>query len=571
MSQNLAAKLRSQADAMQKTIDAKLDPAIGRQRVTRRRADIAAGMRREGYALQSQQNALRALADLHECGECPAVLAHITKRTQVEQIFNRPEWPTWEEGQKRMIAAGFNRETYEQERELLTSLLTPESPEQAARRKLQAIERDLIGVKIPGFFPTPEQVVRRMLQEAELESGMTVLEPSAGIGDIVVAALDAGALVDYVEINLKLIQILGLKAVGGKCSGKQMDFLEITPPTLEGHKYDRVLMNPPFENGQDAEHVRHAYEFLKDGGRLVAIMGEGTFYRSDAKARGFMQWLYDVGGFCYKLPEGSFYSSFRPTGVNTRLVVIDKVPLLDPDGSGGEPGSCGDGRERVMWEVHTPGDGCKASMWDDVEKAIMAHVDDLAHIIGTSAAAIYESAYKERDGDDFKPWQVLPEHRVLQARRAVREDFKAVMNDLEAVNYHSVAQVLYDLWYEPIEPTPTDSDTKPDLSASVEQAMREAWAASELRAAQSEYSEWKQNFKADLNARGLDICDWLDEQDIPHHSAQAERYAHMVGCGDTFSENKSRRQQERRKRVQRGGMLARQTQLLQAQQFQRAA
>ena len=85
-------------------------------------------------------------------------------------------------------------------------------------------------------------------------------------------------------------------------------------------------MNPPFERGQDAEHVQHAYERLKPGGRLVAIMSNGPFFRSDKKAEGFRNWLDTVDGSHEELPEGSFAGkdAFRQTGVNTRLVVIDK-------------------------------------------------------------------------------------------------------------------------------------------------------------------------------------------------------------------------------------------------------
>jgi hypothetical protein len=50
-------------------------------------------------------------------------------------------------------------------------------------------------------------------------------------------------------------------------------------------------MNPPFEKGQDIEHVRHAYDQLKPGGRVVAIMSEGPFFRSDKKATEFRDWL----------------------------------------------------------------------------------------------------------------------------------------------------------------------------------------------------------------------------------------------------------------------------------------
>lgn len=90
--------------------------------------------------------------------------------------------------------------------------------------------------------------------------------------------------------------------------------------------YDRIVMNPPFSNGQDAEHIHHAYTLLKPGGKLVAIAGEGVFFRNDAKATAFRTWLDEVGGSSEKLPEGTFKdaSLMATTGVNARMVTIEK-------------------------------------------------------------------------------------------------------------------------------------------------------------------------------------------------------------------------------------------------------
>jgi hypothetical protein len=53
-----------------------------------------------------------------------------------------------------------------------------ESPAEILKRK----ERDLVQrTKIEGFFPTPEKTVERMIEEAGIKKGVTVLEPSAGI------------------------------------------------------------------------------------------------------------------------------------------------------------------------------------------------------------------------------------------------------------------------------------------------------------------------------------------------------------------------------------------------------
>lgn len=179
---------------------------------------------------------------------------------------------------------------------------------------VKAAERALIGTKIPGYFPTPESLAKRMADLADIKSGQTVLEPSAGSGRLADVAKARGANVEAVEVASSLRSVLEKK--GHKLIGS--DFTEITPEA----KYDRILMNPPFEKRADAEHVRRAYEHLKPGGKMVAVMGEGVFFGSDTKAQQFRTWLSGVGGTSEKLPEGTFKES--NTGVNTRLVVIEK-------------------------------------------------------------------------------------------------------------------------------------------------------------------------------------------------------------------------------------------------------
>lgn len=198
-------------------------------------------------------------------------------------------------------------------RELLPHVMAPAQPD-----PVTVAERALIGVRIPGFFPTPADVVAKMLDYAQVEPGMLVLEPSAGKGNIVTPLIEAGARVFAVEQSHTLIAILQQK-YAGKAVVVGGDFLEIPPDPV-----DRVVMNPPFEDGQDIAHVRHAYDFLSEGGRLVAIMGAGAFYRSDSRAVAFRTWLEDVGGEVVEdLPSGTFYHE-AGTNVSTKMVLITK-------------------------------------------------------------------------------------------------------------------------------------------------------------------------------------------------------------------------------------------------------
>jgi hypothetical protein len=185
---------------------------------------------------------------------------------------------------------------------------------------IKEAERALVGKKWEGYFPTPASLAERMADELDVNEGHTVLEPSAGKGSLIDAVVAAGANpanVDALEIVTDLQNILKLK--GYNVVGR--NFLE------HEESYDRIIMNPPFENGQDIDHVRHAYSLLKPGGRIAAIMSEGPFYRSDKKATEFRDWLESVGGSSEKLPEGSFKDSDRSTGVATRMVIIDKPEI----------------------------------------------------------------------------------------------------------------------------------------------------------------------------------------------------------------------------------------------------
>jgi len=184
--------------------------------------------------------------------------------------------------------------------------------------KIKEMERAMIGRKNDGldFFPTPASVADRMIEVADVKEGMAVLEPSAGMGHIADRLREAGVDPDVVEMasdRRELLEAKGHNLVG-------QDFLE-----TQG-QYDRIVMNPPFSNRRDIEHVRHAYDLLKPEGRLVAIMGEGSFFGSDKKATEFREWLESVGGTSEKLEPGSFLDPSLPvnTGVNARMVVIEK-------------------------------------------------------------------------------------------------------------------------------------------------------------------------------------------------------------------------------------------------------
>jgi len=179
------------------------------------------------------------------------------------------------------------------------------------------LENGVLEVERDGFFETPRAVIERMLELVPVSEDDYILEPSAGLGAIADALREHGARQILVfEKNQERRNVL----VGKKYfTAMTDDFLE----RRSEPEHDKIYMNPPFENQQDIDHVKHAYEFLKPGGRMVSVMSSGAFFREDKKATEFRNWLCGKGGYSEPLPEGSFKES--GTGVNAVLVVISKA------------------------------------------------------------------------------------------------------------------------------------------------------------------------------------------------------------------------------------------------------
>lgn len=126
-----------------------------------------------------------------------------------------------------------------------------------------------------GLFITPTAWADRMVQEASLEDGMTICEPSAGTGRILdaIAATGLQLAVTACEICTTLCKHLFDKYQTATL--RQGDFLSMT----FSQQFDRIIMNPPFRRGTDVKHINHALRWLKPGGKLVSLCYNGEAQR----------------------------------------------------------------------------------------------------------------------------------------------------------------------------------------------------------------------------------------------------------------------------------------------------
>ena len=324
-----ADKFWTLADAMQRDIDHKRAP---RQENTRKRVQEAMQQRRDADRLEQGQKALRVLADAHESGDWSALRAIYPRASELKS-------------RTAVEALAFEGRTYLGQEADGRSRYTPSILERLAGGKvdrpqdrLRDLEATLVGCDIPGYFPTGREMADDAVRLLDVQPGDRVWEPSAGKGDLVEAVLRAEptAIVQATEWNYTLRQILTAKGIHLLA---ESDCLQVTPESAGGC-YDRIILNPPFENGQDMTHVQHCFGLLKDGGRLVAIVSEAVFFREQRQFGAFRLWMQQ---YLVNEPEpivGAFKNGQRPTGVTVRILVLDKmaeakfgcvqIPLTEP-------------------------------------------------------------------------------------------------------------------------------------------------------------------------------------------------------------------------------------------------
>ena len=260
--------------------------------ITRRRAEQLKQNRNKQDLLKDIQNKFKLINQMWDNETIPEEIKGISNVKDLELlIFNR-DYPTEEKienasewGKENLIKikSKFDKwelnsqEKIEKARYIIYELNLEFSEEEIMEREIKKIEDSIRGVKIPGFFPTPKNLIEEMIILGNIEEHHEVLEPSAGKGDMVDVLKKNGINnIDCIEINHSLKEILKFKG----CNLVGNDFLE-----FNGKKYDRIIMNPPFENLQDVDHIKKAYETLKEGGILVSVMSNSPLFVTTQKRK----------------------------------------------------------------------------------------------------------------------------------------------------------------------------------------------------------------------------------------------------------------------------------------------
>lgn len=174
------------------------------------------------------------------------------------------------------------------------------------------------------FYPTPKNLIEKMLSGLDFKMIKNILEPSAGKGDIVDELRKKEQLcsrtynkfsfdIDCIEIDQNLQHILK----GKNFRVVYNDFL--TYNTMK--EYDLIVMNPPFSNG--CKHLLRALEMQqRNGGAVVCLLNAETLKNPYTNDRLDLQRKLTEYNAKIEFIQDAFLDAERKTAVEIALVKV---------------------------------------------------------------------------------------------------------------------------------------------------------------------------------------------------------------------------------------------------------
>lgn len=190
------------------------------------------------------------------------------------------------------------------------------------------------------FYPTPPAVVKKMMDVVDFTTVRTVLDPSAGKGDIIKVVAKKFTPDRWntsrlkflaIEVEQDLQQILLNLTYTEQGPYDRSKTVDIPVPVdlvdsdfLEypgGDHFDLIMMNPPFSNGED--HLLKAIDLLYNG-QLVCLLNAETINNPYSnKRRLLLQKLGELDARIDMLGP-VFSGAERKTGVDVAMVYLRK-------------------------------------------------------------------------------------------------------------------------------------------------------------------------------------------------------------------------------------------------------
>ena len=178
---------------------------------------------------------------------------------------------------------------------------------------------------VPDFYPTPPQLIQKMLDKLDFRMLSSILEPSAGSGHLVEAIIEkfknsrsyyyskeAIWDIDTIEKNEELQMVL---------RGKGYRVIYDDYLTYNTYKsYDCIIANFPFSEGD--KHLLKALEMQENGGQIVCILNAETLKNPYSNIRKELLDKLEKYNAEIEYIQNAFVDSERSTGVEIALIYI---------------------------------------------------------------------------------------------------------------------------------------------------------------------------------------------------------------------------------------------------------
>lgn len=174
------------------------------------------------------------------------------------------------------------------------------------------------------FYPTPQNLIDKMLCDLDFSMIKSILEPSAGKGNIIEALKKKEEVhsygynkyqfeIDCIEVDQNLQHILKGKSFRVVYN----DFL--TYNTMK--EYDLIVMNPPFSNG--CKHLLKALEMQKrNGGAVICLLNAETLKNPCTNDRQDLQRKLAEYNAKIEYMQDAFLDAERKTAVEIALIKV---------------------------------------------------------------------------------------------------------------------------------------------------------------------------------------------------------------------------------------------------------
>ena len=174
------------------------------------------------------------------------------------------------------------------------------------------------------FYPTPEAIINKMLCDIDFRMIKSILEPSAGKGNIVEAIKKKEKFYSstYNKVNYDIDCIEADQNLQSILKGKNFrvvynDFL--TYDTMK--EYDIIIMNPPFSNG--CKHLLKALEMQqRNGGAIVCLLNAETLKNPCTNERKDLQRKLTEYNAKVEFIQDAFIDAERKTAVEIALIKV---------------------------------------------------------------------------------------------------------------------------------------------------------------------------------------------------------------------------------------------------------